>query len=502
MRHRRSCGRARWALAGALTAAACAGQPTSLVAPATAPAPRPDEARAAGGFMLLTDVPGVAPGGMWPIALGGAGFIAAGGRLATVSVGRVALVEPAQAADWMCVAADGQRTLVVDREAVLQAPRFGAPLARLGELRDLVGGDTVIYEQDGVVQTATCAGEPAGPAEMRPDLVAARAVTATSIVAPAADSDGELIGLDLGGADPAARRWTRIGRYHGCAPIALRAALFECTRDGRAVVVRVDPDGEAREERAVVEDPARNDLRAGIDVVSPEVAMSGDGGVAGLGGCDGARRHAACVRQPDGTWATVAAPAALRDAMVRFHPFTPDYGPRGAPPMLLPSPAGELFAVFTPRRDRDQRVIARVGGRAAVAVRGLPDWFFADGAATDPASWTTSAGGLRAWPLARGTGAAVATCGIDIDLRGAATAACRPGPVWASGADGVQRRPDGSFVETTDAGRTWQPLTLPPGWDAAGARVECFALGCAFGIYLRLGWSPRRGIVAARREGA
>ncbi|MBL8626535.1 MAG: hypothetical protein JNK64_34785 [Myxococcales bacterium] len=477
----------RGALSAALAAAACGTGTTALAPPLVARPAAPRSGPAAGEFMLLADVPGVAPRDLARIAPAGVGFIGRGRRLATATLGHVALVEPAQAADWMCVAPDGARTLLVDGDAVLEAPRFGAAPTRLGTLRDVFEPDGVIYERDGVVTTATCAT----PAEVaRPELEAARFVTASRLVAVADDGDGALIGLDLAVA-PAARAWQRIGPYARCAPIAQDRALFQCAREARAVVVRVDPDGVAREELDVVEDPARNELRDGIDVTSPEASTSGDGGVALLGSCDGARRDAACVRRPDGTWATRAAAPALIAAIVRFHPFAPDDGPRAAPPMLLPTPAGELFAVVTPRRDRDRRAIARVGAPGWGAVRGLPDGFFADVAATEPARWSTTATGFRAWPLVRGAGAAVEACAIDVDLRGQATSACAPGPVWASGLVGVRRLPDGGFVETSDAGRTWQPLAVPPGWDAAGAHVACVAVGCTFGIYLRLGWGAR-----------
>ncbi|MFO0588080.1 MAG: hypothetical protein U0441_11095 [Polyangiaceae bacterium] len=201
----------------------------------------------------------------------------------------------------------------------------------------------------------------------------------------------------------------------------------------------------------------------------------------------------ACARNEDGTW--------------QQHVLDPKPADTGTGSSTTPSPAPAKYTA------KDVRWVPRLG-RPPIAILSSPDLAFYDPAWGEIRLWAVQPGekGLLAalkrqalpwseygWIVRRRWGA-TPSGGVEVRLEdrfvevapnGAVTSTLFGyGPAAGVGKQAFARAYGGRAFQTLDRGRTWTEIAAPP---SAGVPtfdvLECSALGCDLGPWLRVGWS-------------
>jgi hypothetical protein len=101
------------------------------------------------------------------------------------------------------------------------------------------------------------------------------------------------------------------------------------------------------------------------------------------------------------------------------------------------------------------------------------------------ATWL-SAGSVRFWPIEKSRFGAPEHCGFTVHGSGTFDVDCKPGNMATAAPYGIWRPHDNELWETLDSGLSFQRIIAPAGLD--GESLECRAIGCFIGPYMRLGW--------------
>ncbi|CAN5672957.1 hypothetical protein BH09MYX1_BH09MYX1_27680 [soil metagenome] len=265
-----------------------------------------------------------------------------------------------------------------------------------------------------------------------------------------------------------------------CVAVSQEEPLFGCTTDGELRLIRVATDGKV----ALVREGFVHDAH---------VFSSIDGGLAVSGTCEGGALEAVCVRQADGTWKTVAFSPELKAALTRTAPST----------FLIPNAWGGVLATVATGNllEGNVRVVGyKVDGGKLFEIEKVPSWItsasmgsleslLGHGAASAalPLLWRDQAT-IGVWPLSRKHPALGndEACRLDVPFHGEYQIECIAGRISSAGRYGLWEKKPGELWETSDAGETWSKIFLPKGVPTDS--FECHALGCAIGIYTRIGW--------------
>ncbi len=271
-----------------------------------------------------------------------------------------------------------------------------------------------------------------------------------------------------------------------CKPIAAVAPVYVCTtKVSRGVELRlgrVTPLAEFVVERTVLREGAEDSLAT---------TASANGGVYLQGSCEPqtkAERESLstfCVRSEDGHWTTRSVNT---ESHWRMHQRDCD--------LLNSSTKGRFTnfpstGEFWPTSDGTVAVSFNswpgcvsfwIEGQASLTtIRGTYSYF-----TFRPWEVHATRNGAFAWPMYTRSRE---WCRFDPAIDGTVTKRCVAGALHVAGPYGLLQKPDGTFAETVDAGKTWNVAWIPRHENESRERgFKCWAMGCAIGKTLRLGW--------------